>query len=1093
MVSPTSVAISASDAAALGVLLAQDLYRLALENPTVECQIGRISQAFVDLNQTLADLASALMETENSLLSLSPLCSDLVDAVVSRIHGMQTSFWAKLNDNDLPNGELASGRSFSGVKHSALTTKLGRLKMLFPGSEVAERLTEMDWMRNTLALLAATCRLTITQESRQRNISETLVNALFIYVRKIEQKLAVPDEDIDDRIVDSEATTGPGSLLFMASVRTALTTTANGETSPTEEMSNVAPELGVATWIYKALRDQAKEGGATEDLSSRFVDWLLKQIITTAGSASDSAEPVECAVQLNGMAANAAYTEFVAQSVSAGREAIAAIEPTSTKMAGVKANIKSTDLNAKNHLPTADTAAALEPFKDVKDEFQQKPDRPTESDSKSTAKIDLDQYRDDLPPPYPSLEDFVPHGRGPLISGPTYPFTQINHMPYSFPAAPPGQFTNPAYMQPQPAVYPTGLYPIHSPYMASQPFFERDQPNYSGFDARVMDDRYNDPAPISRLGPGSRNFSVVRPRSNVSQRRHAATTPDPVLLNNQISGEESFDNKVRSVRHRKQQGRRRRQSNESREPIVNEENVFAGRTVPGKNQIHVQLPPGSNSERDVHLAKKQDGAPLKQRTKSNKLRSRAYSGSSHDDHNEDGFSCYPDTYDAITIESYTGKNKKNAVPQHAKSHHKKCPSASTDFSTTPSETPSVSEEDENKIKKSRLSARNRSEAKAKTARDLKYEVREKMDEHYDGHEREVTNHEDDSEYESAIENIDDGKTQNNGTDRVNENHFKPEPPAAMKPDAFTSSTIPFRVLPGDVPMPFPGPQMHPGSARPIATSAEDACRNDHASGIGEYPYFGHSNLSRLPFRPLPHPVLGENVIRGGSEAVTAAGFDPGRFRGNDHQYAVNGMPVQRLTSPATSHLPQPSAISRPHEYGCRSRDFHVQNKEHDEGVSYYYDPNENHEYFNDSYDDYCHRNQYGPGHGPAHGHGNGTDGTADLVHLANDHQTNVATEFSFPPHRPQSASRKPQHGQYQRPPRQQHQPPWQQRHQPDNTQPEDDDLSWTERPLRRHFSEEPVEWGWPGGLDQQALEQQPYQIPHVPHLFSNMVLKSANY
>ncbi|CAK7265030.1 hypothetical protein SEPCBS57363_001374 [Sporothrix epigloea] len=1096
---PTWVAVSASDAAALGVLLAQDLYRLALENPTVECQIGRIAQAFIDLNQTLADLASALMKIQDSLLSLSPLCSDLVDTVVSRIHGMQKSFWAKLNDNDLPNGELASDRSSLGAKQSTSTTKLSRLKMLFPGSEVAERLTEMEWIRNTLALLAATCRLAITQEPSQRNISETLVNALFIYVRMIELKMAGPDEDVDDPFDDTEAITGPGSLLFIASVNP-VTTAAKSEASLTEEKESVVPEVGVATWIYEALWDKAKEGSATEDLPSHFVDWLLDKLIITktevkpkenaTGSASDSVETVECAVQLKGRAADAAYTELVAQPATAEHDTSAATESTSSKTAGVDENIKTADLVAENHLLTAHMAAAPETFKDAQDEIQQKADRPTESDFKFAAEIDTDQKHDDLPPPYPSLEEFVPHGRGPPFVGPTYPFPQMNRMPYPLPSAPPGQFTNPIYMQPQPAVYPTGLYPIRSPYMASQPFIERDQPSFSGFEARFMDDRYNDPAPISRLGPGPRNFPIVPPRSFVPRRRHAATTPDPAFLS-PISGEESIDKKITSVRHRKLQGRCQRQSSESQEFIDNEENVTGSRTVAGKNRIDLQLPTGSYCEQVVYVAKKQGCAPLKQRKKSNKLKSGAYLESLHNDHNnEDSFSCYSDTYDAKTIESFTDRNKNNAVAQHAKRPHKGCPPPSTDFSTTPADTPSVSEDDDDRIEGSRSTARTRSEAKAKNAREIKNEVTQKTEDHHDGHEREVTDHDDNSEYESAIENIDDGKTQNNDIDRVNGNFLKPKFSAAAKHDAFTSSTIPFQMLPGDAPMPFLGLHMHPGAARPVATSAENACANGHASGVSGYPYFGHPQLSRPPFRLPPHPVLGENVVRDGPEAVAAAGFDPDRYRGNDHQYAVHGMPVQRLTSPATVR----PAISQPHEYNYRSRDFHVQNKEHNERVSYYNDSSENYEYYNDVYDDYCHRNQYGPSHGPGNGHSNGsTDGTDDSAHPANNHRSIVATEYPFLSHRSQSPSQQPQQGQYQRPIRQRQQPPRQQRHQPDDTQLEGDDMSWTERPLRRHFSEEPVDWGWPGDLDQQALQQQPHQIPHMPHLFSNLVLGNANY
>jgi hypothetical protein len=158
---PPLVAASASDAAELGVQLAQDLYRLASEYPTVECQIGRIAQAFVDLNLTLADLASALPLTSSSV-SISPSCIERLGSLMDRIHGVQKAFLQGLNED----ASTTSKGSSNSKKHPAnkkSTNKLGRLKTLFPGSGAAERFTEMEWMRNTLALLAAVFRLAVAQ------------------------------------------------------------------------------------------------------------------------------------------------------------------------------------------------------------------------------------------------------------------------------------------------------------------------------------------------------------------------------------------------------------------------------------------------------------------------------------------------------------------------------------------------------------------------------------------------------------------------------------------------------------------------------------------------------------------------------------------------------------------------------------------------------------------------------------------------------------------------------------------------------------------------------------------------------------------
>ncbi len=149
---PLTVATSAADAAGLGVQLAQDLYQLASEHPSVECQIGRIAQAFVDLNLALADIASVLSLAPETAVLTRPYL-DALAALVRRINGVQTTFRSKLN------GVGASGKK----RNKKTANRLAQLKTLFPGSGAAERFTEMEWMRNTLSLLAAVVRIATTQ------------------------------------------------------------------------------------------------------------------------------------------------------------------------------------------------------------------------------------------------------------------------------------------------------------------------------------------------------------------------------------------------------------------------------------------------------------------------------------------------------------------------------------------------------------------------------------------------------------------------------------------------------------------------------------------------------------------------------------------------------------------------------------------------------------------------------------------------------------------------------------------------------------------------------------------------------------------
>lgn len=156
---PPSVAASASDAAGLGVLLAQDLYRLASEYPNVECQIGRIAQAFVDLNLSLADLASTLKSTSTSLAVSTP-CLERIVGLVGRIHGVQKTFFEDLTEDA---SSSAGSSKKAAAKAKPASNKLGRLKAIFPGAGAADVFTEMEWMRNTLALLAAVFRLAAAQ------------------------------------------------------------------------------------------------------------------------------------------------------------------------------------------------------------------------------------------------------------------------------------------------------------------------------------------------------------------------------------------------------------------------------------------------------------------------------------------------------------------------------------------------------------------------------------------------------------------------------------------------------------------------------------------------------------------------------------------------------------------------------------------------------------------------------------------------------------------------------------------------------------------------------------------------------------------
>ncbi|CAK7213168.1 hypothetical protein SBRCBS47491_001710 [Sporothrix bragantina] len=923
---PSSVATSASDAAALGVQLAQDLYRLASEYPSVECQIGRIAQAFVDLNLTLADLASVLFLFQKPSPSLSQSCLDRVDALVSRINGVQKTFRASLNDDVAASGK-ASSSALKQTKQPATTTKLGRLKTLFPGSGAAERFTEMEWVRNTLALLAAVCRLSMSHEASQRIVSETLTSAVLIYVRMVEQKLAGPDDDDDDPSDDDEPITGPGSLFFIVPAAPAPKVTAKGKSSLAKKKEPVPPKLDAATWIYEALRDRVKESGRAEELPAQFVGWLLQEVAIAkveekteasetvpgpaeAEPAKDAAEietapilepepspaPVylskkaaKKAAKLKGKAAAAKAPEPEPEPLSEKTEdnKVAAEAPATAEEAEAEKATATTDEKTVGDVPTANSEPVPEVPAAGPTASPQEPDRPR--DSKFAGRLGIDPDLDDLPPPYPSPEAFMPHGRGPPFGGPPYPFPQGNGMPYPPPGAPFDEYSNMAYMQPRPAMFPVGFYPVHPPYMAPQPYFGG-RPGGPGPDGYGPNDHYDAQPPTGRPGPGMRRGSIERPGALVPRRRPAGT-----VLNSAIFGkfdeEEHYDDDAPASRRRNMQSRRRRESDESQKTDDNRENETTDDKADddknekdeddtaNKDKSAAPAPSEMSLERIPYRPKKQVAPSSRPAKKAGKAAAYQVFDDDDVDDGDDKDEDEPrhfsdaetvDIRDVVPSNSGKKRNTKNASAKRTMPASKEySPPPATVFPEPPSPPTVIENENDNgEGSKSKSKAK---KSKAKKAEKKKIEAKADVEKRDDDKGKDK----DDSEYESAIENNDNDKhhlSDDNGSEKDDDSETKFSPDTEHR--IFTPPATPPHVPPGEAPVPPPAAHIYPGAPGVGAPGAGGAGVFGHAGGPGGMPYFARPPFPQAPQQPLPmmgvHPFLGQR--RGATE--TAAAYGP---------------------------------------------------------------------------------------------------------------------------------------------------------------------------------------------------------------------------
>ncbi|CAK7270781.1 hypothetical protein SEPCBS119000_004265 [Sporothrix epigloea] len=811
-----SVAVSASNAAALGIGLAQDLYRLAVENPSVECQIGRVAQAFVDLNLTLGDLASALVQLQASSLSLSPLCSDLIEAVFSRIHGVQKTFWARLTDDVSSIDKLDDGSGASIAKHSVVTTKLGRLKMLFPGSAATELLTEMEWMRNTLAVLAATCRLSMTHQASQQIVSETLTSALLIYIRQIEQKLADIDDEVDDPSDDDEPITGPGSLFFSVAFTSTAKPARKRGVSPTFEKNLAASKLDAATWIYEALRDMASKSDPTEGLPSRFVEWLLGELTVAKVDVALDEDKIEPASEIVEQPTNsdnsesfpslfsspvlvpaatciskeaddmaAEVTESITvvsvkhqvQQVTEGDNKSSVEVPVFTETTGVVQSINTTNHISESHLPTTESAATPKLGKEIKAGSQQMPDGPNENEITYAAKIDVQKFYDDLPPPYPYPESYATHHREPHFGIPGSFYPPVNGMSHPPPASLPGDFSNTICMQPQPAFSPANFYPLYSPYMAAQPYNDRGQASNLGFDANFNNDyHYSHPSTIG-LGPGMRTFPAAPPFD--PRGRPAPYSPAPSVLG-KFNGSKDLDATMTTRRHHGPQSSRQNNSQNSRKIDDDRETEPAFSNVQEENyKTGVEISSESRFERAKCFPTEHRNTPTYLQNKTGKSRAVAHVSKKDDNYSdeEDNFSHFSKTRTIDTRKRAFNtrgiRNSKDDAEEQPTEKH--CNNSSSHYTGTfppPLSSPDVVTGIDYQILRSKSLSKSTSEAgamisAAKTEGTDKSKMRPVSDK------EEITDDDDDgSEYESASENISNGKTQLSDADRSNETLYQ---------------------------------------------------------------------------------------------------------------------------------------------------------------------------------------------------------------------------------------------------------------------------------------------------------------------------------
>ncbi|KAL1902469.1 hypothetical protein Sste5346_001450 [Sporothrix stenoceras] len=1042
---PPLVAASASDAAGLGVQLAQDLYRLASEYPSVECQIGRIAQAFVDLNLTLADLASALASA-GSPVSLSPSCLERVNALIDRIHGVQKTFFEGLNEDV----SSPSGKKQPAAAAKKSTTKLGRLKTLFPGSGADERFTEMEWMRNSLALLAAVLRLGaapdgITNQTRFRIASETLTSAVIIYVRTIEQRLAGPDDD--DQSDDEEPITGPGSLLYVAPAPPPPPKeTKKGKNKVRKQP--IEPTVDAADWIYQGLRDRIKENDRAENLSSQFVEWLLEEsVVVKPVENSDAVEvtPTETTDDKTTDAVQAALEpEPETAPVFLSKKALKKLAKNKGKAKAVKTTAaepesepERADDKADTTNPEDDDIAKLE--KAIADaqaalaagavEEKEKagadaaaPEAPPTDQSgtpKATAaaaqaepskskdakfeRHDIEQDHDDLPPPYPSPDAFMPPGgRGAPFAPSHFPYPGANPMAYQ--TAPGAPFDIPPYMQSQAAMFHgVGFYPVHPPYMAAaaaaQPFYgPRGAAAADAYGAAA--DPYDSHAP-ARPFPSMRRGSIERPYRDVPgrdsgrggalvPRRRAGTYGD-----GKYEDEEHFDEDVPANRRRGTTGRRRRDTDESQETNDDKENEQDGPSNKSNDDADREkddaAPTEMSLERVPYRPKKAIAVSSKPAKKGN---GKAVASDDEGRHYSDAETV--DMRNATPIASNSSK-KRNAktttapVKRAGQSSKESSPPPVAVLPTPPTP-PSAAGEDDEAVEAS-TSKSKKSKAKSKAKNTTKAQAKEVVEDHHSDTEPE-TKDKDDSEYESANEGNDD-KDENDGHDDDNDDgDHDHEDETQFSPDTehrvFTPPPTPPHVPhPGEAPVPPPAAYMHPRAPHPggppgaaIAPGGYPGmppyfAQPQHPSMMGAHPYQAQRRggpeaaaggygpnvdmeqmwasfwSERMGMPPpaapwaagAPAPAAMDGP-RGGPPAA-AKGLSSNWIRGEDHAMPVRGPPPAQV-----SGAPPPSRPQQRQQYDRYRSRMHDDDHEHDRRGPIY-EHSEDEEY--DGYGHHDHR------------------------------------------------------------------------------------------------------------------------------------------
>ncbi|KIH86553.1 hypothetical protein SPBR_08096 [Sporothrix brasiliensis 5110] len=926
------VAKSASDAAELGVNLAKDLYCLASEYPSVECQIGRIAQAFVDINLTLADLASAL-PSSSSLVSLTPPCLERVGALIHRVHMVQTAFLEGLGDN---NPAPVSGKIPSSSKKlnsNKSSNKLGRLKTLFPGSGAAERFTEMEWMRNTLALLATVFRLVTSQahgsddsanlnnQNRFRIASETLTSAVIIYVRTIEQRLAGPEDD--DQSDDEEPVTGPGSLLYVAPVAPYPRDSKKGKS---KSKALVEVKVDAADWIYENLRDRIKESDRAERLPRHFVEWLLEEAVLPktdekpAVADAAAAEPTDGNTAVEGVSKDKRnpstergepITEpkpepqpapvFLSKKAAKklaklkGKAKAVATKPTEPERPSDDRDIGTTDNNTAEdserkamedmNASSTDTAGTKKGgfIADASGAPEATPahqaDTPkaaatqTEPGKSRDAKIgqyDLEQDHDDLPPPYPSPESFIPHGRGQPFGASHFPYPPANPMAYQTP--PGASFDMPPFMQPQPAMLPIGFYPLHPQYMAApQSFFS---PRGATGDTHGPSDLF-DGLPPSRPFPGIRRESIERsyrdaPSHEMDRGGSLAPRSRPAAYGKFEEGGQ-FDNESPVNRRRDLTGRRRRESDDSQGTNDNKENEKYGsgnkigdETSPGKGTADgghdTQARPELSLERAVYRPKKPVAVSSKP-TKKGDGKASAETEDEAEKHYSDAETV--DIRDALPLSNNSGKKRNGNVSTSAGKTAGQANGASSPpvapVLPTPPTPPSAAGEDDNAIEAETSKSKTKSKAK-QTAKNTRNAKARALTAEGDHNETEPRNeNRDDSEYESADEG-NDGKNDKdkNANDDGNETQFSPDTEHKVFTPPDTPPHIPH---PGEAPVPPPAAHIHSQAPQPGPLGAGGAAGPGGFPGSTSIPYFTQP----------PHPMMGsypyQTQPRGGPEAT----------------------------------------------------------------------------------------------------------------------------------------------------------------------------------------------------------------------------------